>query len=125
MSEKRLLQAAVLIACLVPLLAGAAGMVLGQRFLAPNLPFTADLDSHSRYLSGLLFAIGIGFVSCVAAIETKGARMGLLSAIVIVGGCARLAGVLLHGLPGAGHIFGLVMELGVVPLLWAWQTRLR
>lgn len=123
MTEKRALQIAVLIACLVPFVAGGGGMIGGQATFACHLPFLADLDSHLRYLSGLLFAIGLGFLSCVPGIERKGERMTLLSGIVLIGGLARLTGVAIHGLPGPGHIFGLVMECGVVPALWLWQRR--
>lgn len=124
MSERRLLQAAILLACLVPLLAGGAGMVLGQTFLARHAARLPDLDSHVRYLSGLLFAIGLAYLTCIAGIERKGARMGLLSALVVVGGLARLGGILAHGWPGPEHSLALGMELGVVPALWWWQRRI-
>ncbi len=47
---------------------------------------SGDLDSHFRYLSGLLLAIGIGFASTVPRIEAQGGRFWLLTGIVMVGG---------------------------------------
>jgi uncharacterized membrane protein YfcA len=123
--EKRLLQAVVALGCVVPLLAGGAGMLEGPAFLhGIESPVPADLDSHFRYLSGLLFAIGLAFASCIPRIEEKTVRFRLLAFLVVVGGLGRLLGALSSGVPGAGHVFGLAMELGTVPLLVLWQARL-
>jgi hypothetical protein len=83
----------------------------------------ADLDSHMRYLSGLLLGIGIGFASCVPAIEERSARFRLLGAIVLVGGAGRALSLFDVGLPGLAHRLALGMELGTVPVLLLWQWR--
>jgi len=119
-----LLRAAVLLACLVPILAGGAGVLWGPEFLGVPVPVPPDLDSHLRYLSGLLLAIGLGFVACIPRIEEKGARFRLLGAIVLVGGLGRALSLLEVGLPGLGHRLALGMELGVTPLLILWQWRI-
>lgn len=121
-SERRLLQAAAALAVLVPIGAGAWGVIRGAAWLdhgaAPR-----DLDSHFRYLSGIFLALGIGFASCIPAIEKNGARFRLLGAMVVAGGAARLVSLLAVGAPSAGHVAGLGMELGAVPLLMLWQAR--
>ncbi len=123
-TERRLLQAAVALGCTVPLLAGGSGMISGPGFLkGVGDPSPADLDSHFRYLSGLLFAIGLAFASCIRGIERKTSRFRLLALIVFVGGLGRLFGLVSSGVPGTGHVFGLAMELGTVPLLVLWQAR--
>ena len=122
--EQKLLQAAVAIACLVPLTAGAVGVVRGAEMIAGvDAPVPTDLDSHFRYLSGLLLGIGLGLASCVARIEEKRGLFGALCGLVVLGGLARFASLLADGAPGAGHLFGLAMELVVVPLLLLWQRR--
>ncbi|HYI39861.1 MAG TPA: DUF4345 domain-containing protein [Allosphingosinicella sp.] len=122
--ERRLLQAAVALGCVVPFLAGGSGMIEGPTFLRDvESPVPADLDSHFRYLSGLLFAIGLAFASCIPGIERKTARFRLLAFLVFVGGLGRLMGLVTSGMPGTGHVFGLAMELGAVPLLVLWQAR--
>lgn len=121
-AERRLLQAAVALACLVPFSASVAGIVGGAGWLAKG-PVATDLDSHFRYLSGIFLMLGIAFASCIPAIERKGALFRLLGAMVIAGGLARLLSLQQLGVPGAGMRFGLVMELGVVPLLMLWQGR--
>ena len=124
-TERRLLQAAILLACLVPILAGGAGVATGPAMLSGIDPggASADLDSHFRYLSGLLLGMGIGFVICVPAIERRTAVFRALGLLAVLGGLARLYSALTIGLPGSGHIFGLFMELGTVPLLLLWQGR--
>ena len=122
MIEKRLLQIVVALACLVPLSVGGASILHGPSFLGHPPVIPADLDSHFRYISGIFFALGLGFVSCIADIETKGPRFRLLGAMVVCGGLARVVSLLSVGPPSKGHIFGFAMELGTVPLLMLWQA---
>ena len=117
--ERRLLQIIVAAACVVPLTAGTLGVVRGVDWLHGT---GTDLDSHFRYLSGIFLGVGIAFASCVPAIERRGARFSLLGAFVVCGGLARLLSLTTVGVPGTGQVFGLVMELGVVPCLLAWQA---
>jgi hypothetical protein len=120
--EKRLLQAVAGIACLVPLSAGLWGVLFGPQWLRGVDTVPVDLDSHFRYVSGIFFAVGIGFFTCLRTIEARGDRFWLLGSLVVAGGLARLFSLLTIGQPSGGHIFGLVMELGVVPCLMAWQA---
>ncbi|MEM8697388.1 MAG: DUF4345 domain-containing protein [Pseudomonadota bacterium] len=123
-AEKRALQIAAGVACLVPLSMGAASIVIGPSILSGiDDPPVRDLDSHFRYLSGIFFMLGLAFASCVPGIEAKTARFRLLGAMVVMGGLARAWSAAEYGLASHGHRFGLVMELGVVPLLMLWQTR--
>jgi hypothetical protein len=119
--ERRLLQIAVFIAACVPVAGGLAGAVLGARAFGawPG----AAADSHTRYLSGLLLAIGLVYWGCLPAIERRGTIVRTLTALVFVGGLARLAGVFLAGDPGSMR-WTLAMELGVAPALCLWQARL-
>jgi hypothetical protein len=124
-AERRCLQAAILVACLVPLLAGGAGVIVGPAMVAGIDPGEGprDLDSHFRYLSGLLLGFGLCFLYCVPAIERRTAVFRALGLIVLLGGLARLYSATALGMPGPGHVFGLAMELGTVPALVLWQGR--
>ena len=117
--EKRMLQAFMSIGCLVPLVGGLQGVISGL----PGRIVDVTFNSHFRYLSGLLLGIAFGFASAIPAVEKKGSRIGLLVALVLTGGLTRLYGVLVDGWPEPIMLFALVMELGVVPLLWFWQIR--
>jgi hypothetical protein len=121
--ERRALQIAIAVACLVPLGAGAAGMFLGPRIMGPGVGDSGDLDSHFRYLSGLLLGIGIGFVSTISRIETQGQRFLLLTGIVVAGGIGRLLAIPLFGPPSRAMAAAAVMELIVTPGLALWQRR--
>lgn len=124
-TERRLLQAATAFACLVPLMMGGTSILNGADVLrGMDPPFPVDLDSHYRYLSGLLFGIGLVFAACIPRIERHGAIFRALCAVIVCGGLARLLSLLESGAPSFGHQFGLVMELVVVPLVTLWQARL-
>jgi hypothetical protein len=115
-------------ACLIPIGAGLAGVVMGSRMLDHGFTGISEAgisqDSQFRYLSGLLLAIGLCFLSLVPRIERASAAMRLLTFIVFIGGLARLAGVVALGLPSRPMLGGLTMELAVTPLLCLWQMSL-
>ena len=123
-TEKRLLQLTVAIAALVPLSMGVLSVAEGPAILkGVDAPAPVDLDSHFRYLSGLLLGIGLAFAACIPAIERRTTLFRALSLIVLAGGVSRLISLLSLGTPSGGHQFGLVMELIVVPLIMLWQAR--
>ena len=133
MPSRRALRIAVALLALVPVGAGFAGVLLGPAMVAeassvlPGPALVADtasmpLDSHFRYLSGLLLAIGFGFWSCIPGIERRGARFRLLTGLVFVGGLGRAVSLETVGMPDLPMVFGLVIELGVTPALCLWQA---
>jgi len=101
---------------------GLSGVVFGGAMTGAPVP-GPDLDSHVRYMSGLLLGIGLAYWVSVPAVERHTERMRLLTAIIVVGGLARLAGFALHGVPGLPMRLALLMELGVAPALCLWQAR--
>lgn len=119
--QRRLLQAAVLLAGFVPVLAGSAGILLGANMAGGG--GSIDLDSHVRYLSGLLLGIGLVFWGTIPGIERRGAIFRVLTGIVFIGGLGRLLGVLIVGVPSTPMAAALGMELVVTPLLCLWQSR--
>jgi Domain of unknown function (DUF4345) len=121
MTEKRLLQAAVALACLVPISAGGFGVIRGPAML--DIVAAAPAAAHFRYLSGLLLGIGLGFVAMLPRIEAHARGFRLLAAIVVVGGFGRLLSVALSGAIDAVTLFALAMELAVTPALALWQSR--
>ena len=120
--ERKLLQAAILLLALVPIGAGAAGIILGTGMVDMTAG-GASADSHFRYLSGLLMGVGIGFWSCVPDIERRGPRVRIMTLIVVIGGLARLWSLLKAGVPLQPMQLALAMELVVTPLVCLWQIR--
>jgi hypothetical protein len=123
--ERRFLQIAVAAASIVPLSMGTLSILRSAdvlRGVAHPLPI--DLDSHFRYLSGLLLGIGLAFLAAIPRVESRGTLFRTLGFVILIGGLARLLSLLQAGLPGPGHRFGLAMELIVVPLIVLWQARI-
>ena len=120
--EMRLLQIAVAVAALVPITAGLAGILGGPMVFSPDAR-GVTLDSHVRYLSGLLLGIGLAFWSFIPRNTRVTDQVQLLTGLVVLGGLARLLSLILAGVPSAGMMFGLVMELVVTPALCLWQCR--
>lgn len=123
-AEKRLFQLVVLVATIVPVAAGAAGVWLGPGMIHAGLPSTPDLDSHFRYLSGLLLGIGFAFAWTLVRLDQRANVFRVLGLVVICGGLSRLSGVARQGVPGTAHSLALVMELLVVPTLLLWLGRI-
>jgi Domain of unknown function (DUF4345) len=120
--ERRLLQQTVGLAAILPVAAGLYGVLFGQALT--NETVSVSGDSHFRFLSGLLLAIGLLFWTTIPAIEEKTARFRLLTLIVVIGGLSRLLGLALTGIPSLFMLGGLFMELFVAPVLCLWQTRI-
>ena len=124
-AEKYAFQLVVALACIIPLFTGAQGILHGVHWLRGAESATSiDLDSHFHYVSGIFFAVGLGFASCVPKIEQKAARFRLLGLLVMCGGASRLLSLMQNGTPSLGHQLGLVMELIIMPLLMLWQRQL-
>ena len=121
--ERRLLQGSVMLLSLIPISAGLAGVWLGPAMVRIG-DSNISADSHFRYLSGLLLAIGLCFWRLVPTIEREGRAARLLTLIVFIGGLARLASLTGLGLPSLPMMGGLAMELVVTPLLCFWQMRI-
>ena len=122
-AERRLLQAAVALLCLIPFTTAAIGILQGADWLEHG-PVRTDLDSHFRYLSGIFLGMALGFASCVPAIERQGARFRLLGMMVVIGGLTRVWSLIVVGAPSTGHLVGLGVELVAVPLVLLWQASL-
>ncbi|MDR3509624.1 MAG: DUF4345 domain-containing protein [Caulobacteraceae bacterium] len=119
--ERKLLQVAVAVAGGVPVAAGLAGGLWGPAMLNPGAD--AGLDSHFRYLSGLLLAIGVAYWTTIPRIELAGGRFGLLTLIVVTGGFFRGLGMLITGPSDPWMLAALGMEVVVSPALYLWQGR--
>lgn len=120
--RRRMLQATIAVLALLPVFAGLSGVITGAGFLGVASG-PVDLDSHVRFLSGLFLAFGIAWYTCIPAIEKKTERIRTLAVLTFCGGLARLLSLVVAGVPSAGHLIGLGMELLVVPCLVVWHGR--
>lgn len=113
---KILLQIAIILFGCVPVLAGGAGAVFGADIFG-FAPSEEVINSHFRYLSGLLLGIGLTFWWMVPDIEDKGDLFRALTVIVFLGGLVRLIAAIIYGSWVPGVIFALIMELIITPAL--------
>ena len=120
MNERRLLQAAVALAGLVPVLGGGLGALRPELLALTGPPHAL---TPAAYLSGLLLGLGLAFWSLVPSIERQGRAFSLLAGLVVVGGLARVLAAARLGSWGLSVLLPLAMELGVTPALWLWQKR--
>ncbi|ACA18699.1 conserved hypothetical protein [Methylobacterium sp. 4-46] len=120
--ERRLLQRVVALAALVPVAGGLYGVVFGAGGIGGER-VAVSVDSHFRYLSGLLLGIGLLFWSTVPEIEQRTRLFRFLTLVVVLGGLGRLLGLWLTGVPSLVMLAALGMELLVTPLLCLWQAR--
>jgi hypothetical protein len=124
-SERNAFRIVVALAALVPVAGGTLGILFGApAFSHDGGALDVSLDSHVRYLSGLLLGIGLAFWTSLKIPEAHATRYRILTAIVVIGGLARLGGMAFKGQPDLPITLALVMELGVTPLLCLWQARL-
>jgi hypothetical protein len=120
--ERTLLQLTIAIGGFVPVCGGLLGAILGDA-MTGEIAFAPSLDSHVRYLSGLLLGIGLAFWEAIPQIERHTARIRLLTAIVALGGLVRLVGLVAVARPDRVMQSAVVMELVVTPLICLWQAR--
>jgi len=120
--ERRLLQVVIALAGLVAVGAGMVGGLHGTLMLGDW--GDVNLDSHFRYLSGLLLGLGVAYWSTIPDVEAQEARLGLVTLIVVTGGFFRALGLLASGSPDMPMRVALVLELVGAPLLYLWQRRI-
>ncbi len=121
---KRHLQYMIAVCGLLPISAGLAGVAFGPDFIADGTGLSAPLDSHFRYLSGLLVGLGLSFWFLIPTIDRQGPMLRRLVAIVLLGGLGRVFSLIEVGYPDLGMTAGLVMELVVAPSIVFCQWRL-
>lgn len=115
--ELAALRAAVAIAAAVPVTVGLWGVVGGLGAFGPFV------DSHFRYLSGLLLGMGLMFWGLLPGIERWRWPFRALCALVVFGGLARLGAAIGTGM-GWSVEAALTMELVVTPALFIWRESL-
>jgi hypothetical protein len=119
--ERRALQWAVAALAIIPVATGLYGVLFGPAITVDRA--TAWADSHYRQMSGLLFGVGLCFLSTIPAIEEKTGRFRLLVLLIFIAGLGRLTGLLLTDVPSFSMFVGLALELVLAPVLALWQTR--
>ena len=111
---------------LVPIFAGLYGMVMGLFMFGVADFIQAQgmaTDSHFRYLSGLLFTIGILFWYFLPNITEHKKVISYITLMVFIGGLNRLLFAVYYGEYSILVVLPIVMELIITPLIYWWIVR--
>ncbi|MCB9752176.1 MAG: DUF4345 domain-containing protein [Myxococcales bacterium] len=124
--ERTALQIFLAILSLIPLAGLVIGFTDGTDFFMPDgVHAPSSLDNQFRYLSGVYVGVTMGLWYTIPAVERRLAAMRLIGAAVMLGGVGRLLSMRSHGVPeDPSMVVGVILELGVVPLLLLWQSRI-
>ncbi|SHK28464.1 protein of unknown function [Pseudonocardia thermophila] len=124
--SRRALQITLGALSLVPALSGAVGLVKGPRAL-PGSTGTTDpaLDSEYRVNSAFLLVTAPVIWASIPKIEHATGALRLIGAAGFLGGIGRLLSWKQVGRPHPLYVAAAVLELAGVPVLVAWQERVR
>ncbi|CAF1121123.1 unnamed protein product [Adineta ricciae] len=130
-NESLALKIVVTLSAFVPIFVGFKGMFLGPSgiTLKPNLVFKSEnysieVDSHFRYISGYLFAMGIFLLRSIPNIHRDATELHRACIIVFIGGLGRLWGLFAVGLE-TGAVLATIVELVFFPMICYWQKQIQ
>jgi NAD(P)-dependent dehydrogenase (short-subunit alcohol dehydrogenase family) len=121
---RRGLQVVYVVLGAIPFLSGLAGMLFGPRVLpGDESSLDATADSHYRFISAVWFATAPAVWSAVPRIEHRTGFFRRLTAVVFIGGLARVVSWRTTGRPHPIFIAAIALELFGLPVLKVWQSR--
>ncbi|MFI5937521.1 DUF4345 domain-containing protein [Actinoplanes sp. NPDC051494] len=107
----------------VPVLTGAAGVIGGLRLSPDDTTTTPYFDSEYRFISVWWLAAGVLLWWSLRRPQPRAAVTRGILAVMVLGGLARLLGVVLAGPPPVPFLVAMAVELLGVPALLVWHRR--
>jgi hypothetical protein len=121
---RRGLQVALGVLSAIPFLSGLAGMLFGPKALpGDRSELNATADSEYRFVNAFWFATAPVIWSAIPRIEHHTGLVRSLTAIVFIGGLARVVSWRTTGRPHPVFIAAIALEFAGVPAVMVWQSR--
>ncbi|MEU8816201.1 DUF4345 domain-containing protein [Actinoplanes sp. NPDC048796] len=121
--NRRILLILVAVLGAIPIVTGVTAVVGGLSFSPDDTSGTAYFDSEYRFLGVWWTAAGVLLWWSLRAPRRRAAVTRALLGVMVLGGVARLLGVILTGLPPVPFRVSMAVELLVIPVLLVWHRR--
>src|SRR3954447_4556817 len=121
---RRALQMVLGTLAVIPAATGAVAMIRGADVVpGGGAVLPPSVDSEYRFVNAFWFAAAPVIWSTLPRIEDNGRLLRQLSAVLVLGGLARVRSWRLTGRPHPAFVGATALELAGVPALAAWQHR--
>jgi hypothetical protein len=107
----------------IPILAGAATVLLGADSVVGAGDASPNLESELRFYSVWWIGAGLFLIWLAPRVEERTLETRAFCALLFLGGLSRVFAALATDWPSTGQIVLMVIELTLAIVLAVWQTR--